>query len=221
MHVSRNYYTLIASLPHLPNQFDVDRLPISRSELRGRLRLLQTDDHLVVDQVTQFFVWDRQPLERTEEDVIQIYNRLKRDIRNPLVRQIVDHRIDMRTIVAAIRLRLAGAQPPQGVGQLTDTIRRNWSRPFFSLEPRYPWIEPFTHVLEQGLQRRGQYLLFENLWTTWKRRAQDYHFTFEVVILYLARWEILERWTCQNADEGRLRFNNLLTETLGEYSNLY
>jgi hypothetical protein len=39
--------------------------------------------------------------------------------------------------------------------------------------------------------------------------------------LYLARWEIIDRCTSRDAEAGRERFDNLITETLGDYANLY
>ncbi|MEZ6130249.1 MAG: DUF2764 family protein [Planctomycetaceae bacterium] len=221
MKFGRNYYTLLASLPHLPVHFDVERPPISRSDLTRRLEMLGEDDRHVIRQLTQFFVWDRQPLERTDDEVCQTYLNLNRDIRNSLALKLMDHRIDMRTIVAAIRRKRSGSDPPTGVRKLTDEIRRNWNQPGFSLIARYPWIEPFSQAFDQGHPRQAQRVLFQDLWTTWKRLADMRFFCFESVILYLARWEILDRWTSQNHSEGERRFHALLTETMGKYANIY
>jgi hypothetical protein len=212
---------LVASLPALPIRFDAGRLPITRATLRTRMNMLDPEDHRVIDQVAAFFVWDRQPLDRTDEEVLQTYNQLMREIDNPLVRRIIDHRIDMRTIVTAIRRHQHGDGPPEGIGQTTPIIRRNWNQPGFGLQNRFWWIDPFTRALEAGRVREGQHTLFTDLWKTWTKISEQYFFTFEAIILYLARWEIVDRWTSQNADEGRRRFDDLITETMGEYANLY
>ncbi len=62
-------------------------------------------------------------------------------------------------------------------------------------------------------------LLSSVAWTRWCRTAACHTFSFEAVILYLARWEIIDRWTSRDASRGRLRFEQLVSETLGEHGN--
>lgn len=216
----RAYYMLVASLPQLPINFDAGQTPITRASLRERLAMLDEHDRHVIDQVASFFVWDRQPLDRTDQEVVATYERLMREIDNRLVRKIINHRIEMRTIVSGVRRRRLGSGPPVGSMEIVDSIRRGWNDPGFGIQSRYRWIEPFTRAFESGRVRVAQHILFSDLWKTWTQNAQQYHFSFEAIILYLARWEIVDRWTSQDADEGRRRFDDLITETLGEYANL-
>jgi hypothetical protein len=217
-----SYYTLIASLPHLPLHFEsVDRPPITRERLLERLRLLRPDDRKVIDQVAGFLTWDRQPLDNTDEQVIRRYQRLMTTVSNSLVRQLINHRIDVRTIISALRRRRAGDGPPPGLGQWVDHIRRNWNHPEFNLGGRYPWISEVERLIGEGQARETQRLLFGAIYRTWSQLAECYTFSFETVILYLARWEIIDRWTSQNIDRGRERFDKLITETLGVYANIY
>lgn len=219
--VQRSYYMLIASLPHMPANFDVERTPITRSRLLERLRMLHDDDTKVIEQVRNFFVWDRQPLDRTDREVIARYDELMAKVSNPLVRQVIITRMDTRTIITAMRRRRAGAAPPPGVGQWVDHIRRNWQHPTFALEGRYPWIAELDRHLGDGTVHAAQKLLFSAAYRTWSQMAERYTFSFEAIILYLARWEIIDRWTSRDAEAGRERFDNLITETLGDYANLY
>jgi hypothetical protein len=212
---------LIASLPNLPPTFEVERTPITRPRLRERLRMLHPQDAEVIEQVAAFLAWDRQPVDRTDEDVIERYDDLMETISNPLVRAVVNHRIDKRTIISAIRRRKAGDDPPEGVGQYVDHIRRNWSEPEFNLLGRCPWIAEFNRLIADGEVQNAERHMFNDNYTVWSRMAERYTFSFEAIILYLARWEIIDRWTSQNADTGRQRFDNMITETLGEYANLY
>jgi hypothetical protein len=217
----RSYYTLIASLPNLPPTFEVERPPITRERLKDRLRLLHEKDAAVIDQVSAFLAWDRQPLDRTDEQVVSHYGQLMEDIGNPLVRELVNSRIDIRTIVSAIRRRRLNGTPPSGVGQWVDHIRRNWTQPGFALAGRYPWIGDVERLIADGDPMEAQRRLFAENWRVWSRMAERYTFSFEAVILYLARWEVIDRWTSRNAEAGRQRFEELITETLGEYGNLY
>ena len=219
--VKRSYYMLIASLPHLPAKFDVERAPITRTRLLERLRMLHDDDTKVFRQIRNFFVWDRQPLDRTDQEVIARYDDLMTKVSNPLVRQVIATRMDTRTIVTAVRRRRNGSPPPPGVGPWVDHIRRNWQHPTFALEGRYPWIAELDRHLDEGTVQAAQKLLFAAAYRTWSQMAERYTFSFEAVILYLARWEIIDRWTSRDATAGRERFDNLITETLGDYANLY
>lgn len=215
-----SYYMLVASLPHLPAHFDVQRPPITWPRLEKRLSLLREDDARVLQQLMDFLSWDRQPLDRTEEDIIAAYDQLKIDIHNPLVLELVDHRIDVRTIVSGLRRRRDGKSPPAGVGRLVETIRRHWQHPQFNLHRKHPWIEDFSRAMHAGEAVTAERLLLDVTWNTWTRMAGEYTFSFEAVLLYLARWSIVRRWTGRDAEAGREQFDRLLEETLGEYASL-
>jgi hypothetical protein len=216
-----HYYTLVASLPQLPPSFDAVRLPISAASLQQRLDLLAPQDRLTVERLTTFFVWDRQPLGRTDDDVWETYRNLQREIVNPLAKRVIDYRVDMRTIVAGLRMKRYDEGYPRGDRPVIDWIRHHWNEPFFGLARSYPWIEPFSTAVFAGEVLAAQQVLFHDLWKVWSRWAEDYHFRFENIVLYLARWEIVERWTSRNAEEGRHRFDDLLAETLGNYAKLF
>jgi hypothetical protein len=76
MPTNRAYYTLVASLPALPSRCDVDRCPITWPRLEMRLRLLEADDQLTLKRLVDFLAWDRQPLQRTDQEVISHYRQL-------------------------------------------------------------------------------------------------------------------------------------------------
>ncbi len=214
------YYTLIASLPHLPAHFDVTRPPLTRLQLQQRLTMLSDEDAQTLRQLQNFLAWDRQLTDRTDEQVVQHYKQLKQQIRHSLVFEIIEHRINVRTIVGALRRRHNGEGPPVGVGRLVDPIRRQWKEPQFGLQKRYPWIEGFEQKMLAGNAVEAQKVLFEFTWSTWCRMAAEFTFSFEAVLLYLARWAIVNRWTSRSAEAGRARFDQLIEETLGEYAHL-
>ena len=113
---SRRYYMLIASLPNMPPTLTSSGRRSHAQRLNERLRMLHEEDAAVIDQVADFLAWDRQPLDRNDAEVCAHYDQLIRTIGNPLVRQLVDTRMNVRTIVGAVRRRRAGQGPPSGVG---------------------------------------------------------------------------------------------------------
>lgn len=211
------YYTLVASLPALPRSFDVGPSPITASTLRHRLSILTDEDRHVVDQLADFFRWDRQPIQRTDAEVIATHQRLNREIDNALVRRLIEHRFEMRTLVAAVRCQREGKRcPPLPELPVSDLIRRHWNQPGFHANSRYHWLDRFCQLLDDDQPKRAQRELFHELWALWSRLDQQYHFAFESIILYLARWEILHRWASQDAELGKQRFDELVDGILAE-----
>ncbi len=212
------YYTLVASLPVLPPHFDVERTPITAPRLGERLRQLTQEDSDMLRQLADFFSWDRQLIERTDEQIADDYQRLLQ-VRHPLILKIVRHRINVRTIVSALRRRNQGADGPVALGPLAKSIKRSWNDPTFRLHPRFPWIEQFEQRMLAGDAMQAERLLFEFTWSLWCRMAAEFTFSFEAILLYVARWEIIHRWASRNAEAGQIRFDKMIEETLGEYAS--
>jgi hypothetical protein len=218
---SNSYYFLVASLPAMPRHFEVDRVPITQPRLEKRLEMLKPEDAEVVEQLRAFLLWDRQPWDRTDEEVISHYDQLMSTIRNRLARQIVAFQMDIRTIISGLRRRRRGLPPPPGVGQWVDHIGKNWKDPQFGLRWQHPWIAEMDRLLDTTDCLRVERIKLGVLWNRWTKLAAQYFFSFEAVLLYLARWEIISRWTSRDAKLGRQRFDQLVTESLDEYANLY
>ena len=219
---SNLYYMLICSLPALPPRFDVDRLPITLERLQARLRMLEPEDAQTISRMLDVLAWSRQVAEATDAAVVKRYGEIMQELTNPLVLEVFAADMEVRMIVAALRRRRQGLGPPTvGFGQRFEHIRRHFNQPDFRLGHMFPWILPFAHMLEQGdvlnLYRR----VLGETWAYMKKRAEDYDFSFEAVVLYIARWDIIRHWQQLQAERGRAVFEALVTEALGEYAKLY
>ncbi len=217
----RTYYDLIASLPGLPLRFDVERPPISQHRLNERLQMLEPDDAAVVDQWTNFVHWDRQLLDRTDDDVARSYLQLISEISNSFLLELIRRRMDTRTIIAAVRRRRAGMSAPTGVGQWIERIQRDYSHPQFQLQTVYPWIGRFDQMVGEGQALEAQRIIFEFNYRELEELAPTDMFSFEALLIYLARWEIIDRWTSLDQAAGKARFETLITDTLGEHAHLF
>lgn len=215
IHATTDYYMLVASLPYMPRRFDVEQLPISRIRLQQRLAMLGQHDRDVVEQVQHFLDWDRQEPERNDSDVQAEYTRLMKTISNALVRDMINHRMDVRTITCALRRRRKGLAPPTAVGQYVEHIRNHWQQPDFRLVRQQPWIPAVRQALEANQPLEVERQLLQATWSRWVKLSERHFFSFETILLYLARWEIVDRWSRLDAPRGRRRFGALLTETLG------
>lgn len=216
----RSYFTLLASLPALPPHFEVERDPITRPRLDDRLKMLESRDAEVLGRLGDFLAWDRQPIDQTDGQVVAHYNALMPTVSNRLVRALIDDRMEVRTIVSGLRLRKVSLPPPVGIDPWAAHIRRNWEHPEFGLGWRHPWIAAFREFDEPGQVLEAERVLLSAAWKDWSRDAARYHFTFEAVILYVARWDIIDRWTSRDAGRGRERFQQLISRTLGDHGKL-
>ena len=220
---SNRYHMLISSLPVLPPRLDVERLPITFERLQGRLRMLEPEDAEEIERLLAVLRWGNQFEEPSDVAVVQRCNALMQDITNPLVRDLLTYGMDVRMIAVALRCRRRGLPlPTVGVGQWFDHIRRHFNQPDFKLGQVFPGIPEAEQLLAQGelLTLYRQYVLGAT-WTYLKKRAEDYYFSFEAVVLYIARWDIMRRWQQLQAKRGREIFETLVTEALGEYANIY
>jgi hypothetical protein len=215
------YHMLIASLPHMPRHFEVERVPINRIRLEERLRLLDTRDAAVARQVQDFLRWDRQPRGLRDADVVRHYQELMVGAKNPLVREMIAFRMDVRTVVSALRRRQRGMPPPLGVGQWASVIQRNWRQAQFDLGRHLPWIADVERLLAEGDALAVERRILEVTWSHWARLAERYVFSFETLLLYLARWEIVDRWVRLDLEKGRELFTGLVKEALHEHGQLF
>jgi hypothetical protein len=219
---SNVYHMLISSLPALPPRLDVDRLPITLERLQARLRMLEPEDAQTISRMLDIMAWSRQFAEADDATVVKRYGELMQEVTNPLVREVFATAMDVRMVVAALRRRRLGLGPPTvGFGQWFEHIRRHFNQPDFRLSHVFPGIIRFEQLLEQGDVLNLNRHILGATWTYFKKRAEDYVFSFEAVVLYIARWEIMRQWQQLQAERGRAVFEALVTEALGEYATLY
>jgi len=108
----------------------------------------------------------------------------------------------------------------KGEGPLIAAVRRGWNQPLFGLGSQHRWFPAFVQASSDGDLLAAQRCLFGVLWEKWSRLSVNHHFTFESILLYVAQWEIVERWTSQNTSLGEQRFEKLLSELMGQYASL-
>jgi len=220
---ANSYHMLISSLPALPPRFEVDRLPITLERLQGRLRMLEPADADAINRMLDILAWSRQVVEATDAAVVKRYQDLMQDVTNTLVREVLGVGIDVRMIVAALRRRRHGlGAPVVGLGDWFGHIRRHFNQPDFGLGHVFPWLLPFDQLLEHEdvltLYRR----MLAETWVYVRNRTRDYDcFSFEAVVLYIVRWDIIRHWQQLQAERGRAVFEALVTEAMGEYAKLY
>ena len=222
----RRYYTLMSSLPALPRFEQANRLPINEVRLAERLSMLDPKHRLVVERTASFLAWQRQPVERTDEEIVASFRRIADwTLSYPALKQMIEYRMDLRTVMAGLRRRHRGAPAPAageswGVGQWVSHIERHWEEPDFQLAFIFPWIAQARQHLVAGEALALERLLMGLAWGQLDRLAPDM-FAFEAILAYLFKWDILRRWLACNREVALTRFETLVTEVIGEHEELF
>lgn len=218
------YYTLMASLPALPPLFSERRPPCSRYSLEQRLRMLETQDAKDLERLGRLMMWASLPLEISDSEVVALAEEATREIRSPLIREVTNWRVELRTVIAAIRRRAAGESAPArlevwGFGRWTRTLERNWGKSDFGLSDALPWIPEFNERIEKLDSLGFEKALLQLVWTYLSRKAEGHYFDFEAVALYAQRWDVIHRWSMYDAADAAKRFDELMTASWGGYTD--
>jgi hypothetical protein len=209
---------LIASLPALPRIGEAERLPINETRLEARLRLLRPEHAEIVRKLRDFLHWQNQPPDLTDTEVAGSYAELMADNSHASVRWVIEFRMNLRTVMAALRRRRRGEnEPPTGLawgaGSWVRHIESNWSHPDFRLASVFPWLPRARELFE-----KGEELLMELIWDHLDRHAFGKPFEFEAVIAFLFKWDMLRRWLSYEEDDARKQFETIADGLLSENS---
>jgi hypothetical protein len=221
--ISCRYAMLICYLPPLPQHpFAIKQKPLSRLQLDRRLSLLAPEDARDLAIIEESAHWERIPLATSEQSFLAGARDALKELARPSLRDMLCWRLELRTVVAALRRRRRGLPRPAagaawGFGACTDHIRRNWEQPDFKLSHRYPWVTAADQCLRDdnpvGLER----LLFNTVWNHYTYLAGSHHFDFEAVVLYVLRWNLVDRLARHDPVAATERFKTLLVRGLELY----
>jgi len=218
------YYQLVSSLPALPDFRQTRLLPMSRRRLEERLFLLRGDDLEELRRAERLIGWHRQPITRTTEQVIAMYDDVVLHSRTPELKNVVDFRMNMRTVTVALRLRRQGRSAPSGrwgTGPYTRMIETRWTEEAFGLGAVFPWISEAQMYLAHGDAMALEKLLMGLSWKKLSQISDAYPFGFEQVFAFAYKWDILHRWVSYDAEKARERFDGLVLEVTSDHQNLF
>lgn len=209
------YVMLMASLPALGPLLGSPTPAISATRLKDRLRLLAPSDRATLEAMRAATTWGHRDLGESDADFLAGLDRALELVESPTLRAAVRDRMELRTLVAALRRRHAGLPAPAagelwGFGRFLDTIRANWTRPDFGLARRFPWITAARASLESGDPADLERILLQAAWNSAGRYAQNHFFDFEAVACYVIRWSLADRWSHYDVAAATLRFEELL-----------
>jgi len=136
------------------------------------------------------------------------------------LKQVLEHHLIWRTLIAAQRYRLAGqaeGQGFQGFGDLVWLIRRHWQESDFTLSGRFPWLIEAQGMLKKGQSAELEQHLLAWFWQQLRELEQEQPFSFTAVAAYRLRWSLAEyrlRWQPEQAQE---EFDRLVVRALAGF----
>ncbi|TVQ86163.1 MAG: DUF2764 family protein [Chromatiaceae bacterium] len=213
---STRYVMLLTALPYHGPLFGAKQTPLSRLRLDQYLRMLDPVDAARLRAARGLIDFSEQVRGRADADTATNARRVLAAIDHPFVRDLVTWRLEMHTLIAAMRRRQAGQPAPEdsrwGIGRWVERIRRHWGDPTFGLEQAVPWLDEGHRLLERGAALELERLLMARAWDHLERLSDGHYFDFEAVVIYVARWELIAHWTSFDAEAAGARFDALLAD---------
>lgn len=224
--IDSDYTTLMCSLPFLPPPFAEELVPISRRQLQNRIHMLDDDHAELLSEIEQLLQWDRISIEQGDNEILDRAKRLQEKLYQPTLLEAVQWRMDMRGIVSALRQRLHNNKQPEKnrrshYGRFHIHIERHWNAPYFQLEWRFPWLKEVARGLKESQAMRVEQALLNAAWQQLSNDAQQHHFNYVAVVLYVLRWNIVERCSQYSQQAGLEHYRRLEAEGLGQYQHLF
>ncbi len=220
------YIMLISSLPRPEALFLEKRPPLSRLKLESRLRILAPEDARVLELTERVLHWGELPITMTDEQIVGRAKQALQEIESETVRRIIRGRLEIRTCMSALRRRHRGEPAPApgtvwGFGRWTTHIARNWTETTFRLEGTFPWLREADRLLKQGDTLALQRLILEQAWKNAMGHKTEHEFDLEAVVIYVIKWNIVDRWGRYNGEGAAKRFEELTEAALGDHATLF
>ncbi|MBA1145932.1 hypothetical protein H0Z60_02555 [Ectothiorhodospiraceae bacterium WFHF3C12] len=215
------YYALLSSLPALPALDRAEQPPISQLRLRARLSDLDETDRDDLATVEGLLHWERMALSAPDAPLIESARTAMPRLARRRLDDLVRERLELRTAMAALRRRAQGRpapgrHEPWGFGRYTDLIRRHWDRPALGLEHVMPAVTQFQRLLAGGDSSALEQALLRHVWGRLSRAGEGHYFDFRAVVIYVLRWNILDRWVSYDAAAASERFTLLCDDATAD-----
>lgn len=213
------YTGLICSLPVCHILFGAKNTPISRYQLQQRLRELEPDDAEDIRHLGAVLDWFQQPVERTDEQFMALFEHSQEAIYSSDIRQMLDWRMTFRSVIAALRKRHHGDDFPGiswAYGRWMPLIKKYWHEPTLGLEKRLPWTAEAVQCMREERAMDLEKLILNQVWQWLERLSWDHQFDLAAVAIYRMRWDLISRWVSYKPEPARARFTDMLDRVVAD-----
>lgn len=213
------YYTLVCSLPRLVYFEQAELLPISGERLHLRLSMLTPEDLSEFVAAQDFVSWHKLALQATTSEIGEKFLQLQKSCKNSVLCDYVEFIMQLKTVLAALRLRLAGKQislEEARYFKLQRWLLNNWDDANFKLERVVPWVVPLAEYVQKDDAVNAEKLLMHTAWQQLARINDLSMFGFEAVFSFMFRWDIVRTWLSFKSDAAATSFHTLIEEIINE-----
>ncbi len=213
------YAMLMASLPpHNRNLFNTKQTPISQIQLNKRLQWLEPQDADDLAKIEGLLHWSKLT-ECTDRHFIEKSNEILAGISNLFLINVIVWRLEVRTIISALRkqhqgIKVAPEKDLLGFGKWPFFIGKNWQQEDFAIGRQLPWIKKARQLIASNNSLELEKMLLEMVWLHYERQGNGHYFDFEAVIIYVLRWDVINRWSKYNKQQGKERFAAIMDSKL-------
>lgn len=213
------YTMLLSSLPlHPTHLFSAKQTPVSRIQLDNRLALLDDSDARDLMRIEKLLHWSKIITVQEDEGLVLQDKAELASIQNDFLRQIVLWRLELRTLISAMRRRHAGETSApsvfHGFGDWPRLIKQHWHEKDFGIGYLLPWIHDANSLMEQNKTFELEKMLLNLVWQHYARVGSHHYFDFPAVVIYVLRWDVINRWSSYDKDLAIQRFDELIVEGL-------
>jgi len=191
---------------------------LSRIQLNKRLALLDEKDAADLLKIEQLLHWSH-----IKTDINQVFVNETIDsinsINNDFIKNIIIWRLELRIILAALRMRHQGQKtlPVKkifGFDYWYFMMSKYWHQPDLGLAKQLSWLPEANKLLIANKSLQLEKFLFSVVWDHYRQVSLGHYFNFEAVIIYILRWDIIDRWTSYDKEIAIQRFNELIETEL-------
>jgi len=215
-----DYAMLMASLPpHALSLWDIKNKRLSSVQLERHLSVLNAKDRQTLRDIEIVLHWAKMPTIEEEQQLIKNTDQLLMELKNSFLHEVIVWRLNIRTIMASIRRRklnrpIVDHQDYLGHGEIAAVIKKNWQVDDFSLAFRFPWIKEANQLFNNNETLALEKLLLHLSWQHYERLGQGHYFDFEAVVIYVLRWDIINRWAQNDEQKAMQQFELLVEQAL-------
>ena len=219
------YATLIASLPSPDGLFKSKVPPLSRLKLEKRLAMLSPQHRAMLRLVENMLDWRLMSSSTPQSELILRRKKVFSGIKNRTLRRLIQERLEIRTFILALRMRELGKSAPSdgnwGFGRWQKHIVRHWLEPAFQLSNVFDWALKAEWLIREKKSFELEKLLLEISFRQLHRHSGNHQFDFEAVVIYVMKWNIVNRSTVYNSHVAESRFKHLMDELLPDPTTLF
>lgn len=228
MAIDERYVTLLSSLPAHGALFSEKKTPLSRIALNQRLKQLQPEHLKILKGIEETFNWDKLPLSLADDLFITANKKLKQKLSHD-IQILLDDKINLRTVVGALRYRhyhsngTGKAEVLNGNwtnSRLKSCIENHWSEPTFKLEGIYTWLPEASDLIKQEKILALEALILKNAWKLISSHQDCQPFSFKSVIIYVLKWNIIDRWTRYDSYTAIQRYQHIIQNSKPDLSGV-